>query len=271
MTRTVFFALVSLAIAATCLAVLTVLTGRWDALRGVPLTGQIVLGDLAVPADYAIDPVVVADELVARMQKRSEADLALNILLGDNGNELLRDRAIPRLVNAGVVRRMIDEMDGLGTVIAFADYHAFGRVRVTNRGDETLSTVAVVMPEIARAEFAGQRLDVRGHDNGLFSVTLDALAPGETAEIAVWFTQSPEALLAQEAHFGLGAMGAMRGELHVFRPTTGWNGAELQVRPWARWIVAGVLTAVCVAALAALGLLVIGAIRGRRGSGVSRA
>ncbi len=89
------------------------------------------------------------------------------------------------------------------------------------------------------------------------------LDPGETTEVAVWFTQGPEALLSQEAHFGLGAMGAMRGELHVFRPTTGWNGAELQVRPWARWIVAGVLTAVCVAALAALGLLVIGAIRGR--------
>ncbi|WP_298493597.1 hypothetical protein [uncultured Maritimibacter sp.] len=263
MTRTIFFAFASLAIAVTCLAVLTVLTGRWDALRCVPLTGQLVLNDIAVPADYAIDPVVVADELVARMQKRSEADLALNILLGENGNELLRDRAIPRLVNAGVVRRMIDEMDGLGTVISFGDYHAFGRLRVTNRGEVPLTSVAMVMPEIARAEVAGERLAVRTHDNGLFSVTLDALDPGETTEVAVWFTQGPEALLSQEAHFGLGAMGAMRGELHVFRPTTGWNGAELQVRPWARWIVAGVLTAVCVAALAALGLLVIGAIRGR--------
>ncbi|MBV7407713.1 hypothetical protein [Maritimibacter sp. DP1N21-5] len=268
MTRTIFFSLVSLAIAATCLAVLTVLTGRWDALRGVPLTGQIVLNDIAVPADYVIDPLVISDELVARMQKRSEADLALNILLGENGNELLRDRAIPRLVNAGVVRRMLDEMEGLGTVIAFGDYHAFGRVRVTNRGEDVLNTVALVMPEIARAERSGEPLEVRAHENGLMSVALDTLDPGEAAEIAVWFTSTPDALLAQEDSFGLGALGALRGEMHVYRPSTGWNGAELQVRPWARWIVAAVLSAVCVAALATLALLIAGAIRGRR---VSRA
>lgn len=263
MSRTIFFAIASAAIAALCIAALLVMTGRWEAVRGTPLTADVVVNEVAVPADYAIDPVVVSDELVKRMQRRSETDLALNILLGENGNTLLRERAVPRLVNAGVVRRMVQEMDGLGTVIAFADYHSFARIVVTNRSGAELTDVALTLPAAARAERDGQILDLREHKNGLTSVSFDTMAPGEQVALSVWFTDAPGVVASRAGDMRVGASGGVRGSVRTFQSVTHWNGAELQVRPWARWLVAGVLTAVTVAALAALALLAIGALRRR--------
>ncbi|MZR14948.1 hypothetical protein GQE99_18150 [Maritimibacter sp. DP07] len=268
MSRTIFFAIASAAIAMSCIAALMVMTGRWEQVRGTPLTADVVLNEVAVPSDYNIDPVVISKELVARMQNRSQNDLALNILLGDEGNALLRDRAVPRLVNPGVVRRMVQEMEGLGSVIAFADYHSYGRVTVTNRSDTALEDVAMTLPTALRAERDGERLALGEHDDALASVTLGRMEPGAAQTISVWFAADPGVISGRASDMRVGADAGVRGAVRTYQASTRWNGSELQVRPWARWLVAGMLTAVTVAALAALALLLVTAIRRAR---VSRA
>lgn len=268
MSRTLFFAVASAAVAALCISALLVMTGRWDSVRGTPLTAQVLLHDVAVPSNYAIDPVVITDELVQRLQDRSGRDLALSIMMGDKALALMREQALPRLLNAGVVRRMLEEMDGLGQVIAFADYHSFARVQIVNRSGEELEDVSMTLPGAVLAERDGQALPLRAHDDGLMSVSFPTLGPDETATLSVWFELEPGAVASRSEDMRLGADGGLRGGVQVYRATPDWNGAELQDRSWARWLVSGTLLAVVVAALAALALLLVFALRQAR---VSRA
>ncbi|GKY88458.1 hypothetical protein [Sinisalibacter aestuarii] len=269
MSRLIYVSIVSALVGLACVIALIVMVGRWDEVAGGPLVAEMALNEVAVPAAYEINPVTIADELVARMQQRSETDMALGMLLGEKGNALMRDRALPRLVNAGVVRRMVEEMDGLGTVIAFAGYHAYAPVRVENRGDDALDDVAMTLPGAVRAETeAGAPVTISEHDDGLAALSLGRLEPGEAVAVRVWFDQTPTAVAARGAEMRLGAAGGLRGIVNLYPAAMGWNGADLQVLPWARWLIAGVLTAVGFAALAALALTLVSL--GRRAR-VSRA
>jgi hypothetical protein len=254
--RSLSIALISALIGWACVAALLVLVGRWDDVVGPPLVGDLVLHEVQVPAAFKIDPVLIADELVKRMQRRSESDLALRILLGDKGNELLRDRAVPRLVNAGVVRRMVEEMEGLGTVIAFGSYRSYAPISIRNTGETTLDDVAITLPHAVLAERGdgGGPLEISEHDAALGAISLGRLAPGAAVLIHAWFDEPPAAIAARGDAIRLGADGGVRGNMRVYPAAAGWNGADLQVLPWARWLIAAVLAAVAFAAFATLAL-----------------
>ncbi|MEC7764956.1 MAG: hypothetical protein VX874_23835 [Pseudomonadota bacterium] len=264
MSRTLFFAGASAVVAALCIAALLVMTGRWDSVRGTPLTAQVLLNDVAVPSNYAIDPVVITDELLRRMQDRAGRDLALSIMMGDQGLALMREQALPRLLNAGVVRRMLEDMDGLGQVIAYSDYRSFAQVQIVNRSGAPLEDVALTLPGAVLAERDGAALPIRAHDNGLMSVSFATLDANETAALNVWFALEPGAVASRSEDIRLGADHGVRGTVQMFRAAPDWNGAELQDRSWARWLVSGTLLAVVVAALAALALLLVVALRRTR-------
>ena len=265
MTRVLALGAIAITICAGCAAALMVVFGEWDRLAGQPLGARVLVHEIRVPSSYAIDPTNVADELVRRMQVRSERDMALRVMLGEEMVARVRDRVLPRLLNAGVLRRMIVDMDGLGTVIAFSGYRSWGRITVTNAGPAPLEDVAITLPHASRAEMAdGASLEVRDHGDELSSVTLGRLEAGGSVGLAVWFEQAPEAVTARGADIRLGADGGVRGTVRLYDPTHGWNGAELENQSWARWLIAGVLAAVGFAAFAAVVLLAVGLVRPRR-------
>jgi hypothetical protein len=246
------------------LAALLVILGGWERIAGPDLKARLLVHQVKVPAGYEIDPNRISDELVRRMQRRSEMDMALRVLLGDEGNALLRERAVPRLLNAGVLRRMIDEMDGLGTVIAFAGYRAWSEVTVSNSSALPLEDVAITLPHAAHAETAaGGFIELSKHDRDLSSATLGRLEPGESLALFVWFDQPPEQVMARSSDIRIGADGEVRGRSLVYDPDHAWNGADLEVEPWARWLVAAVLSVITCACLAVLTLVVVSLFRRR--------
>lgn len=264
MFRAFVLAAFSLAFGAFCMAALLVILGGWGRIVGPDLKARVQVHEVKVPSGYEIDPNRISDELVRRMQRRSEVDMALRVLLGDEGNALLRERAVPRLLNAGVLRRMIDEVDGLGTVIAFAGYKAWSEITVTNSGALLLEDVAITLPHATHAETAGGGvIELSKHDRDLNSTTLGQLKPGQSMTLLVWFDQPPEQVMVRSSDIRIGAAGGVRGRSLVYDPDHAWNGADLEVEPWARWLVAAVLAVISCACLAALTLVVVSLFRGR--------
>jgi len=218
MLRAFVLAALSLAVGAVCMAALLVVLGGWGRIAGSDLKARVQMHQIKVPAGYEIDPRRISDELVRRMQRRSEVDMALRVLLGEEGNELLRERAVPRLLNAGVLRRMIDEMDGLGTVIAFAEYKAWSEITVTNSGASLLEDVAITLPHAVQAETAsGGAIELRKHDGNLSSTALGHLKPGMSLTLIVWFDRVPEQVVARSSEIRIGAAVGSRGNHGLHR------------------------------------------------------
>ncbi|MGH1479248.1 MAG: hypothetical protein ACRBM6_11125 [Geminicoccales bacterium] len=264
MLRTFVLAALSLAVGAVCLAALLVVLGGWGGIAGPDLKARVQVHQVKVPSGYEIDPRRISDELVRRMQRRSEVDMALRVLLGEEGNELLRERAVPRLLNAGVLRRMIDEMDGLGTVIAFAGYEAWSEITVTNSSTLLLEDVAITLPHAAHAETAGGgAIELKKHDRDLSSTALGQLEPSKSLTLYVWFDRPSEQVVARSSEIRIGAADGVRGRSLIYDPAHAWNGADLEVEPWARWLVAAVLAVIACACLAVLMLLVVSLFRSR--------
>lgn len=255
MRRTLALILALLLLAGLAAAGILVLVGQGDALDRRGLRAAVSLGPFAVPEGFDVDPAVISDELVARMQARVDTDLALGLLLGEEEVAILRDQAIPRIVNAGVLRRMLEEMEGLGTVIEVAGVRALAEVEVANRGPAPLADVSLTMPAATRAEgLAGPAPALRVHEGDLASVTLPALAAGEVARLRLWLALPPAEVAARGREVRLGAAGGVEGSVRLYAAMTGWSGADLQVRPLARWIIAGLLALVAVGAVGVMGL-----------------
>lgn len=251
------------AIGTACVATLLVLFGGWENIAGGRLTARVLLHDLKVPSSYSIDDKQISDELVRRMKRRAETDAALQIMLRAKGTEMLRDRAIPRLVNAGVVRRMIAEMDGLASVIDFAGYGSWAEIVVTNSGATALEDVAMTMPYAARAEIAASPLKLTSHKDGLTAMALGRLEPGASVTLAVWLAQSADAFAARRQDVLLGADGGVRGIVRLHDPGRAWNGARLEYHSWARWLIAAILFSIVFLTIAGIMLILVSLARAR--------
>lgn len=255
MRRFALLILAGLAVLAVSLVSFLVLMGNAEVLDRQPLVARVTLAPFALPAGYAVDPVAITDELVARMRSRVDNDMALQMMLGTEESVILREQAVPRLVNAGVLRRMLEEMEGLGTVIEMADYHALAEVEIRNRGTVPLEDVALVLPGAGRIEgIAGAAPVLEAGENGLAAVTLPALQPGEVSRFRLWLVPSPEELAVRAGEIRLGAATDPSGTVHLYSSQTKWNGAALQVLPWARWLIAGLLGLMALGSLAAVAL-----------------
>ena len=264
MVRAFVLGTIMLAFGSACFAALLVMLGGWERISGPTLSARVLIHPLQVPSTYAIDDEVISDELVRRMTRRAEMDAALRIMLGNETNEMLRERAIPRLLNAGVLRRMIQEMEGLGAVIAFAGYRSWGEVSVINSGPETLQDVAITLPFADRVELAGgEALERKAFEGELAAISLGTLDAGEIKTVQVWFNATAEDVAARGRDFRIGADGGVRGSVNLYDPARTWNGAELEIEVWARWLIAAILALAAFAAFGALFLVLVALVRPR--------
>lgn len=264
MVRVVLLAVIALTICCACVAALLVLFGDWDRFAGRTLYARVLVHPVKVTSNFEIDANQISDELVRRMQRRAETDAALRIMLRADVNKLLRERAIPRLLNAGVLRRMIAETEGLGAVIAFAQYGSWADITVRNSGVMPLEDVAMTIPHAARVEATDDKvLDIQTSVGGLAAVRLGDIAADAEIELSVWFDQGAAEISARATEFRLGADGGVRGWVNFYDPDRAWNGADLEIKPWARWLTAGVLAFVASAAFACVVLIIIGLFRSR--------
>lgn len=264
MVRVFVLGTITLAIGVACLAALVVLFGGWDRVAGSSLSARVLIHPLKIPSTFSIDDKEISDELVRRMTFRAERDAALKIMLDDEANEMLSKRVIPRLLNAGVLRRMIKEMEGLGSVIAFAGYRSWAEISVTNSGPDALEDVAVTLPYAARVETStGEALELKAFDGELGAASLGALVAGETVNLQVWFGSNASDVALRGQDIRVGAADGLRGNVSLYDPARNWNGAELETESWARWLIAGILSLAACAAFATLILALISLFRPR--------
>ena len=254
--------LCGMAAAATTL----VLLGRTETLIPSPLLARVQLNQVSVPSSYEIDPLIIADQLVTRMQSRAQTDTALRLMLGQKTNELLRDRAIPRLVNAGVIRRMLEEMVGLGSVIEYATYRSMADITVANRGAVALADVAITLPGAVRVEAVGAPTALVLRNAGVPSISLGAFAEGQSRSFRVWSVAAPAEIVKMRSKVLVGAEKGLRGRVLLSSPVSGWNGGDLQDVAWARWLATAIPALLAFAALAAIALTIAAGLRRSRPS-----
>jgi len=266
--RTLSVLVVLLSLSALAVSATLAIFGKWPDLFGRQLSAEIQLSEVELPAAFRIDPVLISNEISSRMTQRTETDTALRIMLNAGQNELLRNRAIPRLVNAGVIRRMLGDMEGLGTVIDFSTYKSYARVTIENRSPRALNDVALVLPYARRAERLDQEeLVFRLLDGSIGAISIPTLQPKETAEINVWLDTPSSNIVEQESRILLGAAESIRGGVRLYGATSNWNGADLEVFVWARWLVALFCVSIAFGAMAGVVLVLVAGIRRRSASG----
>lgn len=241
----------------SCLAALAAF-GGWSvsALWQPKLVAEIRVQDFDLPANFSMDPNEVSDELSAQLQRRATSDAALRFLLGGEGQQQVAEVVVPRLLNAGVIRRMISEMDTLGTVLEATEFHGLVTGHIRNDGDTPLAEVALTLPGALRAEVNdGTVLDIAEPREDLSVVNFGTLEAGDDVPFMVWLDRPASTLAALPQFVRTGSRGS-DGVVEM-RGNENWFGADLEVAPWARWLIAGLLTLGTVLAFVALAMSVL--------------
>lgn len=241
-----------LLVLALSLAGLAVFTGAARMWNTNALSAEVRLQPLALPSDVSLDTVAVADALVAEMRSTAERDVALRLSLGQENADKIGEVVVPRLVNSAVIRRMIEAVPALQTVLRLPELETLARIDLHNTGTVPLEDVALTLPGLVRAEEAsGTPVSVVETQTGLTAVNAGALAAGETREITAWLSVPLDGGTVR-GQVALGAANDIDGAVFI-HPASGWVGEDLAIHPWARWLVAAILAGV---ALGAFGLLV---------------
>lgn len=233
--------------AAVSLAGILALTGALRALISPQLSVELHLTDYPLPSGFGLEPQVVADFLAAELVKRGTDDIALRMALGRDGQRKLIEIAIPRLVNSTVVRDMISNIKPLANVLAVGGFRMAARVVVVNRG-QARRDVALTLPGAVLVEAETGSAAIETTSTGLAALKLGDMAAGEARVLHVWLGQA-----AVDAGAGFGrqvllgdALGTV-GRVWIYG-RGGWQGADLQAMPVARWMIGGVLAVVFIAA-----------------------
>lgn len=246
------FFLVMVLLAACSALALAALSGWGRNLLAPRLSAQVVLSDFPLPQGFGVEPQMVSDFLVSEMQKRAVADVALRITLGNDGRQKLHDVVIPRLVSAGVIRNMIVDVQPLADVLAVSRFKSVARIVVSNGGNEPLGDVAITVPGALRAEnAAGEPETILFRDEDTPAISLGALPAGDEKTLTVWLDRPADFSVEARSRFRLGAAGLQNGPVFL-HGAQDWPGADLEVLPWARWLVAALLVTMGVGALLAL-------------------
>jgi len=219
----------------------------------------------SLPADFELDPEEISDELSGILADRAQEDYAIRTLLGTEGQTQMADVVVPRLLNAGVIRRLIEDIDGLHTVISVSEYNALVTGQLENRSDLPMEDVALILPGAILAESVdGQRFPISEPDPDLQSIEFGPLEPGQTVHFNVWFNIVPDPASPEFAgQVRLGASGGIDGNVS-FHGLQDWFGQLLEVVPWARWIVGTILSFSLLGSAAALGYQFLGLFRPKR-------
>lgn len=232
------------------------------------LVARVEVQNFALPARFSLDPVEIADELSAELQTRAIRDTALRLLLGNNGQQQVADVVVPRLLNPGVIRRMFEDMESLGTVIGVTEFQGLITGTIRNDGETALNDVALTLPGALKAELSdGTNLDIAAPTDDLNAVGFGTLEAGASHQFLVWLDRPALEVANRPEFVRTGASGGYDGVVEL-RGGSDWFGAELEVAPWARWLIAGLLALVAVISFVALAMSVLA---GRRGSGHEQA
>ncbi|MCB9992717.1 MAG: hypothetical protein H6873_03555 [Hyphomicrobiaceae bacterium] len=230
---------------------LAAMTGTLSALMPGALKADIVLADYPIPGGFGVAPQEVSDYLVTEMQKRSLNDIALRLVLGNDTQQKLHDVVIPRLLNAGVIRTMIGEVQPLADVLSIGQYKSTAEIAVRNDGAEPLTDVAMIVPGAIRAEDGNGVVEVADTQPGLSAIRLGDMQPGEQRSVIVWRSVAADFGPAAIGQFSVGAAGGVRGHVDVLGARN-WFGSGLEKTAWARWLVSALLVAVTFAGLVGL-------------------
>ncbi|MCB1516559.1 MAG: hypothetical protein KDJ19_02940 [Hyphomicrobiaceae bacterium] len=242
---------------------LAAMTGGLSALMSGNLKAEMVLNDYPLPSGFGVAPQEVSDFLVAEMQGRVLTDVALRLVMGSDNQQKLHDVVIPRLINAGVIRKMIGAVQPLADVLSLGQFKSTAQIKVHNGGTAALADVAMIIPGALRAQDSNGIVPITETQPGLSAIKLGDMAPGADRSIIVWRSAavdfSPDAI----SQFSLGAADGVRGQLEVLG-TRDWLGAGLEKSAWARWLVAGLLVALTFAGLIGLATSLRAALPRRR-------
>lgn len=230
---------------------LAAMAGAVGALAPGGLKADVVLADYPLPDGFGVAPKEVSDFLVSEMQERVLADIAMRLVLGTDNQQKLHDVVIPRLLNAGVIRKMIEEVQPLADVLSIGQFKSTARIIVRNDGAATLTDVAMIVPDAVRAEDGNGVVHIVQTQPGLSAINVGDMAPGEQRSITVWRSAAADFSSAAIGQFSLGAANGVRGQFDVLGAHD-WLGAGLEKFTWARWLVAGLLVAVAFAGLLGL-------------------
>lgn len=218
---------------------------------GAPdLTATVQVTPFPLPAGFGVDPETVAGALAAILQKRVDGDVSLRMTLGEQGAKRLQEIVLPRMLNVTAVRALMSEVKQLSDMVALGSFRRAALIEVANAGPEK-TDVALTLPGAALAEAASGSATIATRTGDLPVVELGTMAAGERRQITVWLdARSEDPGFARSVL--LGAEGGVRGKVYLSGTRPGWTGAELEVVPWARWAVGGVLLSGFLAGIAAL-------------------
>lgn len=210
------------------------------------LVAEIEVQDFALPSKFSMNPNEISDELSAELQRRANSDTALRFLLGGDGQQQVAEVVVPRLLNSGVISRMFGNMESLGTVMEVTEFHGMVTGNIRNDGDKVLRDVALTLPGALKAETAdGTAVDVVEPRDDLAAVNFGDLEAGAVRSFTVWLDRPARDLTAAPQFVRTGAQEGVDGLVEM-RGDRGWFGSGLEVAPWARWLVAGLLTLMAV-------------------------
>lgn len=233
-------------------------------LPGTRLRADLTIQDFRLPSSFRVDPQEISEQLSEALQQRAARDFAIRTLLGTDGQTKLSEVVVPRLLTTGVIRRLIQDMDSLGTVVSVAEYKGLITGTIHNLSGAPLDDVALILPGVTHAETAtGDPLGIQEPDAGLQAITFGTLAPGSQVTFSAWFDDHPWADPAFEDRVRVGASGRLDGVV-ALRGQEAWMGSSLQTTPWARWIVLTVLAATATGGFLGLGYVLLARLRPTR-------
>lgn len=251
----------AVAAAVISLAGLLAMTGGLRALVSPELTAEVELSAFPLPQDFGLEPQIVTDFLVEELTLRGKDDIALRLALGEDGQQLLADVVIPRLVSSVVVREMIAKIKPLANVLSVGSFRASARVVVSNAG-AARSDVALTLPGVLLVEAESGTAEITQTSTGLTALALGDMEAGEARVLRVWLGDVAMAGIGDQIRLGDAA--GSRGRVWVYGHGAGWQGADLQAMPPARWVISGVLALVLMGSVLTMVMALLSRLRGRR-------
>ncbi len=250
----------ALVLAVVCALGLAALAGKARGLLAPSLTADVRFASFPLPTGLGLDAETISAQLSSVIQRKAEEDVGLRLALGGGAQQRLKDVLLPRLFAPQSVRGILREVPALSTVLAVSEVRRSAVVRIHNRGT-TIGGLALTAPGIVLAEAEGVTLDIVSSEAGLTAVDLGPIPGGQQKTVTLWLDSRAEVPPAEFARLvQLGVEGKKSGLVRI-SGREGWSGSDLEVLPWARWIIMTVLTMGLLAGLVGIVATVAGAAR----------
>lgn len=243
-----------------CALGLAAVGGKARGLLVPSLTADVVIAAFPLPEGMGLDADEISSQLANVIQKKAEEDVGLRLALGGGAQQKLQDIVLPRLFAPQSVRGILREVPALAAVLSVGEVRRSAVVSIHNRGGP-IGALALTTPGIVLAEADGAGLDIVTSEAGLTAVDLGPIQSGQRKSVTLWLDSRAEVPPADLARLvQLGVEGKKSGLVRI-AGGAGWNGSDLEVLPWARWIILTVLTMGLVTGLIGIFAAVAGATR----------